>query len=182
MKSRAVAFCALLFAILCSSWSAVSLKAGNEINSTHFTATGLAATDKVKIEGRTTDKHPETTKQPISSQNNASKTTYETILTPAFAITCEMKNVSCAKCLEDSDWKICENQRSCAAKTGRFIPSGCKENGWYSKQCKIRGKSWRLKFAKFCSGILRVFDVKVSGINSSWPSSFNFSFHPSDWR
>ncbi|XP_028399237.1 uncharacterized protein LOC114522694 [Dendronephthya gigantea] len=138
MKSRAVAFCVLLFMLWCNSGCGISVKDEKENNAI---ATIVPAwTHKVIIKTSRTIQNPTTTKAPTtsSSKSNSSKTTNQTTLIPASKITCEMRNGSCARCLDDNDCFYCDNERSCAEKTDNFIPPGCEGNDWYWKQCEVR--------------------------------------------
>ena len=90
--------------------------------------------------------------------------------TPKPKLSCEMRNDSCSKCLEDSSCFYCANDHSCSEKTGKFLPKGCKGNNWYWKQCKINGEWVR------CCEICEVF-VIFKALQSIYPfSSFQRNF------
>ena len=75
--------------------------------------------------------------------NTATKpiTTPKPTTTPKPEITCEMRNESCSVCLKDSSCFYCNSDNTCKMKKkGKILPSGCKGNKWYWKQCKILGK------------------------------------------
>jgi hypothetical protein len=55
-------------------------------------------------------------------------------------IPCEMRNESCSECLKGSGCFYCESDKTCNKNTGKIIPTGCKGNKWYWKQCKVPGK------------------------------------------
>lgn len=86
----------------------------------------------------------------VSSSKKPTKSTHSNTVTVAPEIPCGVRNESCSKCVEDSDCFYCNVDKTCRKNTGKIIPTGCKGNKWYWKQCKILGT---LSYSLFTSNV-----------------------------
>ena len=75
----------------------------------------------------TAHKKTEKTQKPVSTK------------TSKLEIRCELRNESCSKCIKGPNCFYCNSDKSCRKKNG-VLPTGCKGNKWYWKQCNILGK------------------------------------------
>ena len=106
---------------------------GTQVNNTRLYTPAPSQKTKPSTKPTTTNKKTNTATKPI--------TTPQPTTTPKPEITCEMRNESCSVCLKDSSCFYCDSDNTCKMKKkGKILPSGCKGNKWYWKQCKILGK------------------------------------------